>query len=287
MRYVVASLILLVNICQNQILAFHHGLSTIGPDNSRIRLSKPLYKSRYSPILSSVVDIAENAPRDIQSMEQWAYSCGVQRAGGLQFTAENALGTNDESRLDISFMTTEDVPAGSPILYVPNVLVLSSYSAITEFGRQDDAEDLLRSLNAESDIRHYYLMLKILAEWEKGEKSQWYYWLNSLPRYYSNAVSMTPFCYKCLPSLMASLAMEERASMNRLMIKKVPFLSIETRGNADLWVWAYQVVYTRSFDDGSGDLCIAPMGDYFNHGAEANISMRYDDSGNFVVGKLG
>jgi hypothetical protein len=45
------------------------------------------------------------------------------------------------------------------------------------------------------------------VEYEKGVESPWFHWLNALPRYFSNAVSMTPFCCRCLPLLMASLAM--------------------------------------------------------------------------------
>ena len=73
--------------------------------------------------------------------------------------------------------------------------------------------------------------------------------------------------------------------LNHLQVKRVPFLSQEVKGNADLWVWAYQIVYTRSFeaDDGSGDLCIAPMADYFNHGTETEVAMAYDEEGNCHV----
>ena len=138
-----------------------------------------------------------------------ANACGVQWAGGIQFVAEDAVGCKDGSRLDISLITTEDLPAGSPILYVPNEMILSSFSAMEEFGQLEDIEKIIYSLNAESELRHFYLMLKILAEWERGDQSPWYHWLNSVPHYYSNAASMTPFCYTCLPSLMASLAMKE------------------------------------------------------------------------------
>ena len=39
----------------------------------------------------------------------------------------------------------------------------------------------------ESELPQYYLMLKILVEVQKGTNSNWYQWLNSLPRYFSNA----------------------------------------------------------------------------------------------------
>jgi len=237
--------------------------------------------------LFSVVDVQENAPRDVQTMEQWAYQCGVQGTDGLQLFCDTAAiddGTTQQ-HMDVSLMTSNDIPANNPVLFVPSEMILSSHKALKEFGRLEDAEKLITSLNAESQLRQYYLMLKILIEWERGEESPWFPWLNSLPRYYSNAASMTPFCYKCLPSLMASLAMKERANMNHLQVKRVPFLSEETRGNADLWVWAYQIVYTRSFEanNGTGDLCIAPMADYFNHGTETDISMGYDTEGNCLV----
>jgi len=261
----------------------HHNLVSAFQHHQPRAISKPAFYSRCASSLFAVVNIAEDAPRDIQTMEQWAYNFGVQKAGGLQFTAENPFETNDGSRLDISLMTSEDMPASTPILYVPNELILSSNKAIVEFGRQANAENFISDMNVGSELRHYYLMLKILAEWERGDQSPWYYWLNSLPRFYSNAASMTHFCYTCLPTLMSLYAMKERSNMNHLLFKDVPFLSDETKNNADLWAWAYQVVYTRSFDDVSGDLRIAPLGDYFNHGAATNIAMGYDEEGNFHV----
>jgi len=242
-------------------------------------------RKRSAQISFSVVDVEENAPRDIQTMEQWAYECGVQGTDGLQlYASDSDIGANHQ-HMDVSLMTSQDIPADSPVLFVPREMILSSNEAMEEFGQLEDAEKLITSLNAESELRQYYLMVKILVEWERGDESPWFPWLNSLPRYFSNAASMTPFCYKCLPSLMASLAMKERANLNHLQVKRVPFLSAETIGNADLWVWAYQIVYTRSFEanNGSGDLCITPMADYFNHGTETEVMMSYDAIGNCHV----
>jgi hypothetical protein len=38
---------------------------------------------------------------------------------------------------------------------------------------------VLSSINANSELRHYYLLIKILVEYEKGEGSPWFPWLNS------------------------------------------------------------------------------------------------------------
>ena len=79
--------------------------------------------------------------------------------------------------------------------------------------------------------------------------------------------------------------MEERATMNHLTtsVKKCPYLSVDTKGNAELLVFAYQIVYTRAFEapDGSGDLRLVPMGDFFDHGTRTELEMMYDQDGNF------
>ena len=73
-------------------------------------------------------------------------------------------------------------------------MILSSNKAAAELRNDDmeDAEKLLTSLNAGDEIRQFYLMIKVLLELEKGQESPWFPWFNSLPRYYTNAASMTP-----------------------------------------------------------------------------------------------
>lgn len=187
--------------------------------------------------------------------------------------------------MDVSLMTNENLPAKNPVLFIPQEMILSSNQAVQEFGRQEEAETILYKNGAETELPQYYLMLKILYEWERGDQSPWFPYLNSLPRWFCNGAGMTAFCYKCIPPLVASLAQSERVRLNRLSVKKVPFLSVETRGNPDLWKWAFQIVSTRSFeaDDGSGDLRIVPIADLVNHGTQASVEYTYDASGNCLV----
>ncbi|KAL9190781.1 hypothetical protein ACHAXT_000487 [Thalassiosira profunda] len=227
----------------------------------------------------TAVDVEEEAPRDIASFEEWASYGGIQRAEGFQLVGEELDGF-----LDVSAMTAQDLPAGSPVLYIPNEMILSSTKAMEEFGRLEEAEELLRSNGYESEIRQYYLMLKILSELEKGTDSPWFQYLNSLPRYYSNGASMTLFCYTCIPPLVAKLCKDERARLNNLSVKRVvPFLSNEIKGEPKLWKWAYQVVYTRGFEASDGSFNILPMADYFNHGTENEVWMTYDEWGGCSV----
>lgn len=219
------------------------------------------------------IDIDEEAQRDIASFEEWASYGGIQRAEGFQLVGEELDG-----HLDVSVMTTEDMPAGSPVVNIPNEMILSSTKAMEEFGRQTEAEELLKTNGYESEIRQYYLMLKILYELEQGEASPWYQYLNSLPRYYSNGASMTLFCYTCskfftssnefpgrptcsnfcflsfvlvchaVPPLVAKLCKEERARLNNISVKRpVQFLSNDIKGDVKLWKWAYQGEYLHDY----------------------------------------
>ena len=120
-------------------------------------------------------------------MLQWADVCGVQKADGFELTS-------DDGGFDVYARTVSDLPAGSPVVFVPEQMILSSNKAAAELrtDEMEDAEKLLKSLNAEDEIRHFYLMIKVLLELEKGQDSPWFPWFNSLPRYYTNAASMTP-----------------------------------------------------------------------------------------------
>ena len=235
----------------------------------------------------AAIDISELARRDIPSFENWAYEYGIQRAEGHVLSSYDHDGMGV---LDIYASTTTDIPMGTCVLYVPESLILTSTKAMSELRTTDmnEAEKILYSINAESEIRHYYLLVKLLVEYEKGESSPWFAWLNSLPRYYTNAASMTPFCCLCLPSLMRKLAVSERGNMSRLSvssIKMIPYLNEDTKYDVELCNWVYQIVYTRAIESPvDGELRIIPMGDMFNHGSDfTEIEASYDELGNYYA----
>jgi len=171
---------------------------------------------------------------------------GVQKSEAFEITSNmNPNNVDIEYDIldyeDVSVTTNQNLPAGSPVLYVPNEMILSSHNAYQELGRLEDTEHLLGSLDATDQLAYLYLVVKILMEYERGEESPWYPWLNSLHRYYSNGASMTPFCYDCLPPLVASLAWKDQSnyiSLDAALIM-VPFLSDETKENNDLTKWAF------------------------------------------------
>ena len=239
-------------------------------------LASTTWSQQTGTVASSVVDLDYTAPRDIATLEEWTASCGVQRASGFQLTS-------DDGGVDVSVMTTEDLAAENPVLFVPNEMILSSAAAMQEIGRMQAAEERLVSVKASDHVPQFYLFLKILREYELGDQSPWFPWLNSLPRYYSNGASMTPFCFDCLPPLASYLAQVERIKYIQFFqaLKAVDFLSLETKTNKALTKWAFSVVYTRGFETPhDGDFKIVPMADMFNHATETQVELRYDEQGN-------
>lgn len=239
---------------------------------------------------NDAIDIAENAAREISWMESWATDNGIQRIDGFNLVEE----MNDMNGSKEVYATTlQDVAAGSPVLVVPEALILSSSKAMAELRtpEMEEAEAVLTNNGAfESEYRHWYLMLKVLKEIQNGRDSPWFHWLNSLPRIYTNAASMTDFCMQCLPPLMRKLAEEERENQRRLSstesIMSIPFLSDDIKYHTmDFCKWAYQIVYTRSVETEDGDLKIVPMADYFNHGSQdyTEVAASYDNVGNYVA----
>ena len=139
-----------------------------------------------SALQGYIVDISSQAPRDIGSFQEWAFSNGVQTSDGFQFTSDDGV--------DIYAMTTTDIPAESPVLYVPNHMIFSANKwedllSNTESIRQ--AEQALQRYNMMQYYSEFALYVYLLGEVEKGDESPWYTWFNSLPRVFYNGASMT------------------------------------------------------------------------------------------------
>ena len=115
-------------------------------------------------------------------MEEWAYNYGIQRDEGLQlsYSSEDA-GHAGDAAWDMSVMTAAPLAAGTCVLSVPESLILSSNKVMAELRTHDmdPAEKVLSSINADTELGQYYLMVKILVECEKGAASPWYPWLNA------------------------------------------------------------------------------------------------------------
>jgi len=226
---------------------------------------------------AETLNIDENAPRDIHTFDEWATYCGIQKAEGVQ-----VIRTSKDHK-DISMITQQDIPAGQPVLFVPGGMILTGGNARQELGDVDGAEELMVRLGATEHLPQFYLLLKILTEYENGDQSPYYPWLNSLPRYFTSGAHMTDFCCSnVLPPLVGKLASKERIRFLRFFraLQYVPFLSNTTKKNRILAKWAFAIVYTRCFDTPDGDARIVPMADFLDHGTFPEVEISYDEEGN-------
>ena len=97
---------------------------------------------------------------------------------------------------NLQMRTNQDLSEGTPILCIPNEIILTGSKAREELGSDSYAaeQSLMNSVEGSDRISQFYLFLKVLKEYELGENSAWFTWLNSLPRYFTNGASMTYFC---------------------------------------------------------------------------------------------
>ena len=221
---------------------------------------------------------AEMAPRNVPQLESWAIESGIQKIDGLELYTEDGL--------DYQYITTADIPSGTTLMYIPAGVCLSSsmvaqeLNAMSPTGGVAAAVDKLNKIGGQNSVADFYLFLKLLVEYEAQENSPYYAWLDSLPRLYYNAVSMTDFCYECLPPLVFSLSRLEKVKFDNFkqVLAKVDIVSDYVKSNEEVLKWAFNVVYTRAYADKDGqgsDVTITPLGDMFNHGTETEVEVSF------------
>ncbi|KAL7543946.1 hypothetical protein ACHAXR_013317 [Thalassiosira sp. AJA248-18] len=220
-------------------------------------------------------------------MEQWAMQYGMQKANGIELHYTN-------NGQDWQLVTTSPIPAGSCAIFIPSTMILSSNDVVEEFGGSlEAAENVLVQMEQglEARLPLFRLMVKILAEYEKGEESEFYYWLNSVPRQFFNGVAMTDACFECLPPYAAMLSRNERNAYSRFVnaIRQgyVP-LDEDTINDDRIVKWAYNVALTRFHEvwQPTRQKLIAPMADMLNHSSEPNVEIMFDGEGNCMVNAI-
>lgn len=147
-----------------------------------IRTTPPSSIGKISPLAAfntrgartKTIDVInEFAQRDIEGMQNWALQNGVQKVDGVELASADGE--------DWQLITNRDIPAGNPILFVPAAMVLSSNAIAEEFGsRLIDTENAMIQVDylTAQRIPLFRLMVKILIEYQKGEKSPYFPWLN-------------------------------------------------------------------------------------------------------------
>jgi hypothetical protein len=141
---------------------------------------RPLFST-----MMGTIDATEQAQRDVYPLQQWAEQYGAQSAPGVELTTQDGV--------DWFLMTNQNIGAGQPVLFVPNDIILSSFKVEQEFGGNlMSAEQALMQYEGTAQrLPLFRLMVKILVEYEKGQDSPYFTWLNALPRQFFNGAAMT------------------------------------------------------------------------------------------------
>lgn len=243
---------------------------------------------QYATEQYGCVNIADiYSPRDVFSMEQWAAQYGMQKADGVELYCT-------DGGSDYSLMTNGGVAAGQTAVFVPADIVLNSAAIQQEFGtslQQAEAAVVEIDRGTEYRLPLFRLMIKILVEYEKGQESVYYPWLESLPRQFFNGVSMTKACFGCLPPYAGWLTSNERINYSHFAMAMrqcyVP-LRQDTISNKEVVKWAYNVAFTRYHEVWQPERAklIGPMADMLNHSSEPNCEITVDYEGNMQVQAL-
>lgn len=227
------------------------------------------------------VDVSEAAPRDYNTFAAWGNQYGLQTENmqlGEQFNEWGGVAINNAQ-------------AGSRVLFVPGQLRLtSSRIRQEEFPQLENAiKQYFDATNSNGQTNlgcQFYLFLKILKEYDQGEQSPYYPWLNALPRNFHTSITFKPYCIECLPPFVAFLAKQDRSNYELFMevvnTLDIPQISPQTKQNLDVTKWAFNVVFTRAraaFEEAE----IIPMADMLNHNANPNVEVQYDNDGNVHV----
>ena len=210
-------------------------------------------------------NLSPSNERDVYTMSDWAQSCGVQQAEGIQLTSYDGM--------DYFPATQSDIPAGSPVMFVPSDLIFSSSKAAQEFGGElSQCENQLVAAGLQDKVPLFRIFFKVMAEYDKGEQSAWFPWLNSLPRTFNTGASMTYDCFDVLPPYAAYCAFAERQNLVNFQKAATTF---SPNHDSETLKWAYNVAITRSIER-NNERFIAPLVDMFNHGADATVEISYD-----------
>jgi len=267
------------------LVSSHKYTVAFAPYNSPITSSIGKILSSSPPSttsLSSYLNIDETAPRNFDYYDDWTINCGVQKFNGFQLASEDGL--------DVSVATSQNIGTGELLLGVPEGMILSASKAKDELLQMDRegvelAINQMQRIGAGLSIPEFYLILKLLVEFERGEQSPYFPWLDSLPRLYYNAVSMTDFCLECLPPLVFALSRVERLKFDNIMevVQKVNCISPELKMEEGILKWAFNVVHTRSIGKAGENKMIVPVADMFNHGTDIQAEIQFDGNGNCLV----
>ncbi|KAL3936458.1 MAG: hypothetical protein SGBAC_008223 [Bacillariaceae sp.] len=216
--------------------------------------------------------------RDLDAFKAWTEENGVLLADGLDLSSSPSG--------DWLISLSKPINEAQVLMTIPKDLRLSSTTVRDELGSDVvEAVEYLKSKKLDEQSHQFYLWIRVLQEYEKGEASKWHGWMKSLPRSFNSAVCMDEEELECLPPFAWSLAKMVRfhheAFLEAINMIEDSVLGDGTKDDKEVLLWAFNVVFTRcwgkeDFDDKNRH-DLVPMGDMFNHGDPPNTFIDYDE----------
>lgn len=240
------------------------------------------WDASISPTTSrlSALSVDEDTPRSYENFAGWASHYGLAMGEAFQLTSD---GENDWSVICGSLSAQK----GDEMLHVPQMLILSSKRAQEEDFPEIEMTQFFEKKGAKDLVPQFFLFLKVLKEYELGDDSPYFPWLDALPRKFSTAVCFDDFEMQCLPPFVGSLARLDRINFGTFTeaLQRVDpdYISQETKANSMVIKWAFNVVFTRCWSSRSDEVQIVPYADMFNHKSKSNVEIKYDPDGNCKV----
>ena len=215
-----------------------------------------------------------NNDRNIDSLIDWASE------GNVQFSPAVSLSTTNDQD-DIGLVLKKSLKASESALSVPRSIIFDSQDILLEWQVQlEQSIHYISSTGFDDSKLNFVLLVKVLHEYSLGEKSQWYPWLQSLPKTFHTGINMDAIELSCLPNFGIALAEYERKkleifseALERISVGSSFFSGLSLKD--ETIAWAFNVVQTRSWTYEGDSLnerpIIVPLGDLLNHREPANV----------------
>jgi hypothetical protein len=234
-------------------------------------------------------------------LTQWAADKGVLLGKGVSWIPT----IEGDEEADWNIGLDGEAQTADRVLFIPRDIIFNSL--VIEQGLREsipgwkNATEYITSRHCDDQLAQYCLWIQILLELDRGVQSQWYPWIQSLPRTFSNALYMDMVELDYLPPYAWSLAKLQLLHLQVFpsALKLMPtVVSMDTLQNKELHKWALSVVFTRCWgvedgasrrndnamtaEDSTATKCchLAPIGDMLNHAENATTALDYDVDGN-------
>ena len=123
-------------------------------------LAKAASSFNLQPGSGSLVNLSPAVDRDVYTMAEWAAGSGVQQAEGVELSSYDGR--------DYFPVAQSDIPAGSPVMFCPGDLVISSSKVAQEFGQAlSQCENQLVQAGLQDKVPLFRMFFKIIGEYEK------------------------------------------------------------------------------------------------------------------------